>query len=352
MNYKERNKQAHEFFKAGEIDKAVELYEINVQLHEDCLASLGGLYKIYRKRIDKENTKRVLKLILVLREAELKIKESAPKDKLYLINLEKSKSIVDFIQRLILEAENGRLFLNEPTEIQKYKERNKLAHEFFTAGEFDKAIELYEINVQLMDDKEAIYKRLHTIYRNKGDKENQKRILKLLLVIHEKNLKAVENAPQVKGEIGKRYMFNVEKQRKVVDFVRTSISQLDSVISQTNSKKTISASNPLFVSMTNAERNKQAQEFYSMGDIDKAIELYMLNVESRTDTGASYISLCMIYSSLEDEVNRNKILKLFVELLEDQLKTLEQGPKDKANLLKIKQQKGGIEYARNMISKD
>jgi hypothetical protein len=76
----------------------------------------------------------------------------------------------------------------------------------------------------------------------------------------------------------------------------------------------------------------------------------MLNVESRTDTGASYISLCMIYSSLEDEVNRNKILKLFVELLEDQLKTLEQNPKDKANLLKIKQQKGSIEHTRNMIT--
>ena len=89
MNYKERNKQAHEFFKAGEIDKAVELYEINVQLHEDCGVSLNRLYGIYRKRIDKENTKRVLKLILVLREAELKITESAPKDKLYLINLEK-----------------------------------------------------------------------------------------------------------------------------------------------------------------------------------------------------------------------------------------------------------------------
>jgi tetratricopeptide (TPR) repeat protein len=353
MNYKELNKQAHEFFKAGEIDKAVELYEINVQLHEDCIASLGGLYKIYRKRIDKENTKRVLKLILVLREAELKIAESAPKDKLYLINLEKSKSIVDFIQRLILEAKNGRLFLNEPTEIQIYKERNKQAHEFFTAGEFDKAIELYEINVQLMDDKEAIYNRLHTIYRNKGDKENQKRISKLLLVIHEKNLKAVENAPQVKGEQGKRHLFNVEKQRLVVDFVRSSISGLEPIISQDIKKKDyISAPNPLFVSMTNAERNKQAQEFYLMGDIEKAIELYMLNIELRTDTGASYISLSRIYVELEDYVNRNKILKLFVELLEDQLKTLEQGPKDKTNLLKIKQQKGGIEYARNMISKE
>lgn len=233
-----------------------------------------------------------------------------------------------------------------------YKERNKQAHEFFKAGEIDKAIELYEINVQLMDDKEAIYNRLHTIYRNKGDKENQKRILKLLLVIHEKNLKTVENAPQINEEQGKLHMINLEKQRKVVDFVRTSIAQLDSVISQTNSKKSISAPNPIFVSMTNAERNKQAQEFYLMGDIDKAIELYMLNVELRTDTGASYISLSRIYAELEDYLNRNKILKLFVELLEDQLKTLEQGPKDKANLLKIKQQKDGIEYTRNMISKD
>ena len=118
-----------------------------------------------------------------------------------------------------------------------YKERNKQAHEFFKAGEIDKAIELYEINVQLMDDKEAIYNRLHTIYRNKGDKENQKRILKLLLVIHEKNLKTVENAPQVKGEQGKLHMINVEKQRLVVDFVRTSIAQLDPIITQDVKKK-------------------------------------------------------------------------------------------------------------------
>ncbi len=234
-----------------------------------------------------------------------------------------------------------------------YKERNKQAREFFKAGEIDKAIELYEINVQLMDDKEAIYNRLHTIYRNKGDKENQKRILKLLLVIHEKNLKTVENAPQVNGEQGKLHMINVEKQRLVVDFVRTSIAQLDPIITQDVKKKDyISVPNPIFLSMTNAERNKQAQEFYLMGDNDKAIELYMLNVELRTDTGASYISLSRIYAELEDYLNRNKILKLFVELLEDQLKTLEQGPKDKANLLKIKQQKDGIEHTRNMISKD
>ncbi len=226
-------------------------------------------------------------------------------------------------------------------------ERNKQAHEFQKVGDIEKAIELYELNIQLKTDTGVSYNRLVTIYKKRGDKENMKRILKLLLVIQEAKLKTMERAPK-----NNRYLFNYEKQRLVVDFVRTSIAQLDSVISQTNSKKTISAPNPIFVSMTNTERNKQAQEFYLMGDIDKAIELYMLNVELRTDTGASYISLSRIYSELEDYVNRNKILKLFVELLEDQLKTLEQGPKDKANLLKIKQQKGGIEYARNMISKE
>ena len=226
-------------------------------------------------------------------------------------------------------------------------ERNKQAHEFQKVGDIEKAIELYELNIQLKTDTGVSYNRLVTIYKKRGDKENMKRILKLLLVIQEAKLKTMERAPK-----NNRYLFNYEKQRLVVDFVRTSIAQLDSVISQTNSKKTISAPNPIFVSMTNAERNKQAQEFYSMGDVDKAIELYMLNIELRTDTGASYISLSRIYVELEDYVNRNKILKLFIELLEDQLKTLEQGPKDKANLLKIKQQKGGIEYARNMISKE
>jgi tetratricopeptide (TPR) repeat protein len=227
-------------------------------------------------------------------------------------------------------------------------ERNKQAYEFQKAGDIEKAIELYELNIQLKTDTGASYNRLVTIYKKRGDKENMKRILKLLLVIQEAKLKTMERAPK-----NNRYLFNYEKQRLVVDFVRSSISGLEPIISQDIKKKDyISAPNPLFVSMTNAERNKQAQEFYLMGDIEKAIELYMLNIELRTDTGASYISLSRIYGELEDYVNRNKILKLFVELLEDQLKTLEQGPKDKANLLKIKQQKGGIEHARNMISKD
>ena len=38
MNNSERNKQAHEFQKSGEIEKAIELYELNVQLKDDAPA--------------------------------------------------------------------------------------------------------------------------------------------------------------------------------------------------------------------------------------------------------------------------------------------------------------------------
>jgi hypothetical protein len=46
------------------------------------------------------------------------------------------------------------------------------------------------------------------------------RILKLLLVIHEEKLRVLEKAPQ-----NNRYLFNYEKQRLIVDFVRTSIDK-------------------------------------------------------------------------------------------------------------------------------
>ena len=46
--------------------------------------------------------------------------------------------------------------------------------------------------------------------------------------------------------------------------------------------------------MTNTERNKQANEYQKAGDIDKAIELYELNVQLKTDTGASYNRLVTI----------------------------------------------------------
>ena len=50
MNNSERNKQAHEFQKSGEIEKAIELYELNVQLKDDAPACYNRLITIYSKR--------------------------------------------------------------------------------------------------------------------------------------------------------------------------------------------------------------------------------------------------------------------------------------------------------------
>ena len=50
MKGSERNARAHEFFKAGEIDKAIELYEMNVQLKHDGAIAYNRLITIYSKR--------------------------------------------------------------------------------------------------------------------------------------------------------------------------------------------------------------------------------------------------------------------------------------------------------------
>jgi hypothetical protein len=99
-------------------------------------------------------------------------------------------------------------------------ERNKKAYELLKLNEIEKAIELYELNVQLKTQNLATYNRLISIYRKANDKENMNRILKLLLVIHEEKLRVLEKAPQ-----NNRYLFNYEKQRLIVDFVRTSIDK-------------------------------------------------------------------------------------------------------------------------------
>ena len=55
MKNSERNKQAHEFQKLGEIEKAIELYEMNVQLKDEAPACYNRLITIYSKRKDIEN---------------------------------------------------------------------------------------------------------------------------------------------------------------------------------------------------------------------------------------------------------------------------------------------------------
>ena len=47
MNISERNKKAHELQKSGDIEQAIELYELNVQLNADTPATYNRLYTIY-----------------------------------------------------------------------------------------------------------------------------------------------------------------------------------------------------------------------------------------------------------------------------------------------------------------
>ena len=53
--------------------------------------------------------------------------------------------------------------------------------------------------------------------------------------------------------------------------------------------------------MTNAERNKQAHEFQKVGDIEKAIELYELNIQLIEDTiRNNYVDLLMSKPATSD----------------------------------------------------
>ena len=102
MNISERNKKAHELQKSGDIEQAIELYELNVQLNADTPATYNRLYTIYNLRNDKENVVRIMKRLLVIHEAQLKVFETADKEnKRYIFNLEKQKLTVDFVRKII-----------------------------------------------------------------------------------------------------------------------------------------------------------------------------------------------------------------------------------------------------------
>ena len=93
MNNSERNKQAHEFQKSGEIEKAIELYELNVQLKDDAPACYNRLITIYSKRKDIENELRILKTYLNI--AQKRVNEASERSKPEKIE------IVEFIQKRI-----------------------------------------------------------------------------------------------------------------------------------------------------------------------------------------------------------------------------------------------------------
>ncbi len=58
-----------------------------------------------------------------------------------------------------------------------------------------------------------------------------------------------------------------------------------------------------------ADRYNEAEYQRKYGDIEKAIELHKMNVESKVDYSASYISLAEIYHELNDMENEMRILK-------------------------------------------
>jgi hypothetical protein len=102
MNISERNKKAHELQKSGDIENAINLYELNVQLNADSPETYNRLYTIYNLRNDKENIVRIMKCLLVIHEAKLKVFETADKtNKRYHFNLEKQKLKVDFVRKVI-----------------------------------------------------------------------------------------------------------------------------------------------------------------------------------------------------------------------------------------------------------
>lgn len=93
MNNSERNKKAYEFQKSGEIEKAIELYELNVKLQDETPACYNRLITIYSKKKDTENELRILKTYLDI--AQKRVKEASERSKPEKIE------IVEFIQKRI-----------------------------------------------------------------------------------------------------------------------------------------------------------------------------------------------------------------------------------------------------------
>ncbi len=72
MRDSERNIKGKEHEASGEIDKAIELYEQNVEIGSTTPFPYNRLAVIYKKRKDLANEIRVLKLLLSIQENEAK----------------------------------------------------------------------------------------------------------------------------------------------------------------------------------------------------------------------------------------------------------------------------------------
>jgi hypothetical protein len=94
-------------------------------------------------------------------------------------------------------------------------ERNQMALAYEKQKEIDKAIELYEFNIQLKEKNPhpIQYKRLTIIYRRKKDNLNLLRILKLYLVVEEQRVK--DASPRSKPE-----------KEQIVEGIRNEINKI------------------------------------------------------------------------------------------------------------------------------
>ena len=72
--------------------------------------------------------------------------------------------------------------------------------------------------------------------------------------------------------------------------------------------------------MKDSERNERGKEYESLGEIEKAIELYEQNITLGTKTPFPYNRLVVLYNKGKDLSNEIRILKLLLSLQENEAK--------------------------------
>lgn len=72
--------------------------------------------------------------------------------------------------------------------------------------------------------------------------------------------------------------------------------------------------------MKNSERNRKGKAFEKLKEIDKAIELYEMNVQLKCTIGFSHIRLIQIYKKQKDKINELRILNAYLPIMQQKVK--------------------------------
>lgn len=72
--------------------------------------------------------------------------------------------------------------------------------------------------------------------------------------------------------------------------------------------------------MKNSERNRNGKAFEKLKEIDKAIELYEMNVQLKCTIGFSHIRLIQIYKKQKDKINELRILNAYLPIMQQKVK--------------------------------